>query len=671
MSFLRFRRRFFQAVVEPVTTRLVKIAIGPAVNTVSPDITAPPVPTGLTATAVGASQINVSWNPSVDVAGFPGEDVSGTRDYLLYRSSDNVTYTLRTTTTGTSFSDTGLSGGVTYYYKVAARDMALNESAQSSAVSATTPSASNVEPGHYPLELVLPRAVGTRASNETVSGTLTPAIGANHRIFRAYPGIEYNIPTIAIGGAFPYTYELSGIDWLSIDPSTGVISGTAPNVPNGTQYTGTVTVRDALNTTVSASWTVTVTTSGFKFVDATNGNDTTGTGTRANPWRTFERMKAASVAGDIVYFREGIYTSNITPDSQGGSTGEFTPPGNWRRIQFSASSNSTQWLAYPGETVIIDGGHVAGVSQGNLIRMTGNSSTPVYLDGLEFQNFYHIMLQITVGGHYEVFRRLDMRDLAQVIDGANSACIDSTSNIGGAPRFYVTYQDCDFHNNLPGGCKIYWQYKSLIDRCQFRDSGGFNPVTGDRGSGGPDHKAVCGRFEVRASLFDNHPSTSDVPTDINGVPINGAMADSGFGGNMNDDIGFANIQASGEVRFNRFGNFDRPDLRVVNMNNFGVCAEIYIYRNTGVGRWNVENSDLGGPYTFYRNVIINDVNAGLPDRISVSGNAPGNRGSIVLGTGNNTNITGGTSDNIVDPVTLELLEPYRSQYLGTRGHEIA
>ena len=102
------------------------------------DVTAPPVPTGLAASAVSSSQINVSWNASTDVIGAANEYVSGTQDYRLYRSTDGTNFSLRTTVTGTSYSDTGLSGSTQYFYKLTARDVSLNESAQSSAQTATT-----------------------------------------------------------------------------------------------------------------------------------------------------------------------------------------------------------------------------------------------------------------------------------------------------------------------------------------------------------------------------------------------------------------------------------------------------------------------------------------------------------------------------------------------------
>ena len=89
----------------------------------------PSVPTGLTATAISSSQINLAWTASTDTGG-PG--VAG---YQIYRGGTQVA-----TSTSTSYSDTGLSPATGYTYNVAAYDSATpaKVSGQSSPASATT-----------------------------------------------------------------------------------------------------------------------------------------------------------------------------------------------------------------------------------------------------------------------------------------------------------------------------------------------------------------------------------------------------------------------------------------------------------------------------------------------------------------------------------------------------
>lgn len=95
-------------------------AAGPAV----PDTTPPSVPSSLSATAVSASQINLTWTASTDNVGVAG--------YRIFRGGVQVG-----TSGSTSFSDTGLSPNTTYAYTVSAYDAAGNISASASA-SATT-----------------------------------------------------------------------------------------------------------------------------------------------------------------------------------------------------------------------------------------------------------------------------------------------------------------------------------------------------------------------------------------------------------------------------------------------------------------------------------------------------------------------------------------------------
>ncbi len=88
--------------------------------------TPPAAPTGLTATAVSSSQINLSWTA-----------VAGASSYNVYRSTTSGgPYSNVGSSATTSFSNTGLSASTTYYYVV--RAVASCESANSNQASATT-----------------------------------------------------------------------------------------------------------------------------------------------------------------------------------------------------------------------------------------------------------------------------------------------------------------------------------------------------------------------------------------------------------------------------------------------------------------------------------------------------------------------------------------------------
>jgi fibronectin type 3 domain-containing protein len=97
-----------------------------------PDTTPPSAPSNLTATAVGSTQINLSWTASTDNVGVTG--------YLVERcqGAQCSTFTQIATPTSASFNDTGLTASTSYSYRVRATDAAGNLSSYSSTASATT-----------------------------------------------------------------------------------------------------------------------------------------------------------------------------------------------------------------------------------------------------------------------------------------------------------------------------------------------------------------------------------------------------------------------------------------------------------------------------------------------------------------------------------------------------
>jgi len=106
-----------------------------------PDTTPPSAPTGLSATAVSTSQINLTWTASTDNVGVTGYRVercqgAGCANFLQIAAP-----------TATSFNDTGLAAA-SYSYRVRAADATGNLSAYSNVASATTVGATQVQ-GYY------------------------------------------------------------------------------------------------------------------------------------------------------------------------------------------------------------------------------------------------------------------------------------------------------------------------------------------------------------------------------------------------------------------------------------------------------------------------------------------------------------------------------------------
>jgi len=91
------------------------------------DTQAPTAPSGLSATASSASQVDLSWTAATDNAGVTAYDIS--RDGVFLNSVGNVT----------TASDTTVNASTQYTYTVKARDAAGNTSPASNAATVTTP----------------------------------------------------------------------------------------------------------------------------------------------------------------------------------------------------------------------------------------------------------------------------------------------------------------------------------------------------------------------------------------------------------------------------------------------------------------------------------------------------------------------------------------------------
>lgn len=465
---------------------------------------------------------------------------------------------------------------------------------------------------NYPLELINIKPVG-------VDG-----MDSNNRIFRAYPGIEYNIRAAVVGGDYPYTYSLSNApSGMTINASTGTISW--PN-PTGGPFTPTITVTDSASppAQVQASWTITVTTTGFRFLDAVNGtrapgngcSSSCGTGTFDNPWRVISDFYEggggpSTYANDFLYFRTGTYDVLDLPRAGSG--------GYWERVEFG-STKPNVWLAYPGETPLIDFGYEPGVEFGPLIRLTRDH---VYIDGFETTNSHIIAFQ-AIPNEYATFRRLKMHHHGPGVDGSNASMIMTTTYT--IPSKYMVVQDNEFYQSaIDVVIKIYAREKMLIEDNVFRDV--FNGI---------ELKDDIRQFTVRRNTFFNIPNI-------------------GIGGNMHE------VMTHGEILFN---NIRASQSTALDVNQDGMARQIDVYRNTLLGRVQVRNTDsTDGPFNLYNNVIVNN-DSGTPTGSHIYFSNVSDPARVIL----QNNLVGYPSDNIVGPTGN--LSPTYSTYLGRRGHQM-
>ena len=471
---------------------------------------------------------------------------------------------------------------------------------------------------HFPLEITNIKPVGTVPSG----------LNANSRIYRAYPGLVYNIRAAVIGGSYPYSFTLSNAPaGMTVNANTGEVNWPDPQG----NATPTLTIRDSAGAQITTSWPITVTSNGFQFVDGVNGvnaanngcGSNCGIGTLQRPWRSLKDMGLNAAPQSITYFRSGTYG---VLDMQRAGVGS-----PWEAVEFS-TNRSTIWLAYPGASPVIDFGYTAGGAEFGPMIFLGGDVT--YVDGFETRNSHIIGFQVGAGSQGQTFRRMRMHNHGAFVNGANSALIMTLGASGSYTSYGMVVQDSEFYNTPSvNALKLYSQSKPLFESNSFHDLVASMELKGD-----------VRQFTVRANTMYNIRSN-----------MQQAIA---IGGNMHG----ANDQptSGGEICFN---NVRDSDNFALNLNQDGMATAIYVYRNTFRGGVNVDNTDAAdGPFVFKNNVIVNNdsgavagshvthYNVSAPQRITLT-----------------DNLTGFPAANIID-ANGNLTAAY-AQFVGTRGHQ--
>jgi len=223
-----------------------------------PDVTAPTMPSVVTATAASSSQINLVWNPATDVGG------SGMAGYQVYENGTKIA-----TVTAASYMVTGLSASTQYCFTIAAYDNAGNISAQSSPACATTPIPVPAAPSSPSASAVSTSQINVfwqdnsgnesgfyveRAASASGPWTQVGAVGANATTYAdagltASTTYNYRVRAYNAGGNSGYSATASAA--TQAPPDT-----TPPSVPSGV----TVTANSASQITVK--WNVSTDTGG-------------------------------------------------------------------------------------------------------------------------------------------------------------------------------------------------------------------------------------------------------------------------------------------------------------------------------------------------------------------------------------------------------------------------
>jgi chitodextrinase len=214
------------------------------------DATPPSVPTGLSATAASSSQINLSWTASTDNVGVTG--------YKIFRNGTQIS-----TSTATSFQNTGLAASTTFSYTVSAFDAAGNNSGQSTAASAKTQVAPDTQAPSVPAGLT---ATAVSSSQINLSWTAsTDNVGVTgYKVFRNGTQISTSTATsfqdmgLAASTTFNYTvsaFDAAGNNSLQSATASAMTLATTDTTPPSmpTNLTATAVSSSQINLSWSAS----------------------------------------------------------------------------------------------------------------------------------------------------------------------------------------------------------------------------------------------------------------------------------------------------------------------------------------------------------------------------------------------------------------------------------
>ncbi|HEY5040278.1 MAG TPA: hypothetical protein VIJ93_14525, partial [bacterium] len=230
-----------------------------AVTTVSATPYVNPGPPGSLTTASSGTSVLLNWTAPVSVAGsYP---VTG---YQIFRGTSpggEGGVPLTQVGLGTSFNDTGLISGTTYYYKMAAIDnQYVSGSPLAPHISGNSPEVQGFPPGYPPTGVTPNHLPGS--SPATIQLSWTAPVGNlntpfNYLIYRGANGpaapytivgsspVTFNDTAVTIGSY--YVYQVAGLDSAGVTtnfstPVTGRVGPAAPTGLSASPSNGSVTL---------------------------------------------------------------------------------------------------------------------------------------------------------------------------------------------------------------------------------------------------------------------------------------------------------------------------------------------------------------------------------------------------------------------------------------------
>src|SRR5450755_1181195 len=320
-------------------------SVGPSVT---PAPQPPTVPGNLTAKAISATQINLSWtasNSSIGVGGYVVERCQGASCSSFARVA---------TSTGTTYNDTALSSNTSYSYEVQAVDSAGNTSAFSAAASATTqtpPTAPNnltaTAIGTSQIDLSWTASTGSLGVANYVVKRCQGAGCSNFAQIAAPTSTTFSDTGLTTGTS--YGYEVQAIDTAenlsAFSTPASVTTQSLPTVP------GNLTATAISTTQINLTWTASTSTVGLanyvvkRCQGAGCSNFTQIAAPVSSTLNDTGLTPSTSYSYEVQAVDTAANTSAVSTIASATSQGPPSVPGNLTAAAVSASQIHVSWTA--------------------------------------------------------------------------------------------------------------------------------------------------------------------------------------------------------------------------------------------------------------------------------------------------------------------------------------
>jgi fibronectin type 3 domain-containing protein len=224
----------------------------------------PAAPTNLVATPASTSKIGLTWSAAVS-GGLP------IQDYLVYRGTTSSNLSQFAIALQTTYTDSTVAAGTTYYYAIAATDTAADVSPMSAIVTAIVPFAPSAPTG----------LLATPVSNTTISLTWSaPTSGGlpiqNYRVFRGTTSSNLSQmatvaqPAYTDASGSPATTYYYGVEAADTGGDLSAMSATASAITLAPPAAPTGLLATPVSTTkISIIWSVPETRNGLPLASYT------------------------------------------------------------------------------------------------------------------------------------------------------------------------------------------------------------------------------------------------------------------------------------------------------------------------------------------------------------------------------------------------------------------